>query len=180
MQKNKKGFTLIEILIVIAIIAILALVVLVALNPVERFADARNSTRISNVSAVGNAILQYSADHGGSYPSMIPLLVVNASTNAEGIITATNDPNCTYASVVAGDNSNATDVSAGCMWADYSTLSSAISQYLATVPSDTGTYAHLFVALTADNAHVVVMSDDMESNGVNTDPSKSALYFKIF
>lgn len=38
-----KGFTLIEILVVIAIIAILATVVFVALDPVTRFADARNA-----------------------------------------------------------------------------------------------------------------------------------------
>jgi len=42
-MKSKKGFTLIELLVVIAIISILAVVVFVALDPVKRFADARNS-----------------------------------------------------------------------------------------------------------------------------------------
>ena len=42
---RKKGFTLIEILVVIAIIAILAVVVFVALNPAQRIKDSKNSRR---------------------------------------------------------------------------------------------------------------------------------------
>lgn len=65
----KKGFTLIELLVVIAIIAILAVVVFVALNPVRRFADARNSTRISDVNSVLTAVHEYIVDNDGSYPT---------------------------------------------------------------------------------------------------------------
>ncbi len=65
--KNKKGFTLIEILVVIGIIAILAAVVLVAVNPGRQFAQARNSQRISNVNAILNAISQNSTDNRGVF-----------------------------------------------------------------------------------------------------------------
>jgi prepilin-type N-terminal cleavage/methylation domain-containing protein len=66
---NKKGFTLIELLVVIAIIAILAVVVFVALDPVTRFADARNSRRFNDVNNIETAIHQYIVDNDGSLPT---------------------------------------------------------------------------------------------------------------
>ena len=67
MYKNKNGFTLIEVLVVIGIIAILAATVLVAVNPNRQFAQARNSQRISNVNAIINAIGQNIADNNGLF-----------------------------------------------------------------------------------------------------------------
>lgn len=67
LKNNKKGFTLIEILIGIGLIAILATVVLVALNPARQFAQGRNSQRISNVNAILNAIGQRTADNKGIF-----------------------------------------------------------------------------------------------------------------
>ncbi|MEJ0053246.1 MAG: type II secretion system protein [bacterium] len=61
------GFTLIEILIVIGMIAILSGVVLVAVNPVRQFAQARNTQRTANVSAILNAIGERIVDNKGVF-----------------------------------------------------------------------------------------------------------------
>ncbi|MEK7213603.1 MAG: type II secretion system protein [Patescibacteria group bacterium] len=63
----KKGFTLIEILVVIGIIAVLAAVILVAINPARQFKLARDSQRISNITAILNAIGQNLAENKGMF-----------------------------------------------------------------------------------------------------------------
>ena len=63
----KKGFTLIEILIVIGIIAILAAIVIIAINPVRQFAQSRNTQRRSDVTAILNAVQQRMVDNKGSF-----------------------------------------------------------------------------------------------------------------
>ena len=65
--KSHRGFTLIEILIVIGLIAVLATVVVVAINPARQFAQARNSQRYSNVNTILNGIGQRIADNKGLF-----------------------------------------------------------------------------------------------------------------
>lgn len=65
--KKNKGFTLIEILIVIGIIAILAGIVIIAINPAKQFAQARNSERVASVNTILNAIGQRIADNKGIF-----------------------------------------------------------------------------------------------------------------
>jgi prepilin-type N-terminal cleavage/methylation domain-containing protein len=66
--KTNLAFTLIELLIVISILGILAVVVLVLINPAERFAQTRDTGRISSVAQLGRAINQYFIVHDETYP----------------------------------------------------------------------------------------------------------------
>ena len=65
MFKSYRGFTLIEILLVIGLIAILAAIVIIAINPARQFAQARNTQRSSDVNAILNAIHQNVIDNRG-------------------------------------------------------------------------------------------------------------------
>jgi prepilin-type N-terminal cleavage/methylation domain-containing protein len=62
--KNLKGFTLIEILVVVALIAILAAITIIAINPQQNFADTRNTQRSSDVTQILNAVTQYTSRQG--------------------------------------------------------------------------------------------------------------------
>jgi len=57
----RKGFTLIELVIVIGILAILATVVVLVLNPAQLLAQARDAQRVSDLSSVKSAIALYMA-----------------------------------------------------------------------------------------------------------------------
>ena len=68
MQKiSNKGFTLIEILVVIGIIALLATIVIIAINPARQFAQARDTQRTSHVTSLLDAIGHRIADHKGLF-----------------------------------------------------------------------------------------------------------------
>lgn len=67
----QKGFTLLEVLLVIAIVAILAGIVILALNPAKQLAEARNAQRWVDVNTILNGVYQYSIDNNGAIPATI-------------------------------------------------------------------------------------------------------------
>jgi type IV pilus assembly protein PilA len=73
-MKQKKGFTLLELLIVIAIIAIIAAIIFVALDPLKRFGDARDARRWSDIRNIVDAIKLDQVDNGGAYHANITAL----------------------------------------------------------------------------------------------------------
>ena len=68
--KVNKGFTLLEILLVIAAIGILAAIVLVAINPTRQIAQVRDAQRRSDINTIYKALEQYLIDNK-AYPEGI-------------------------------------------------------------------------------------------------------------
>ena len=56
MKINKKGFTLVELLIVIGILAVLSTATVLVLNPAEILKESRDAQRFNDLSSVGAAI----------------------------------------------------------------------------------------------------------------------------
>ncbi len=110
---KKSGFTLIELLVVIAIIATLATVVFVALNPVQRFSDARNSRRWNDVNTMLTAVHEYVVDNGGALPA--------------GVTTQEKQ----LGTCVTGGNTACTGAQTACL-----DLSTTLAKYLKSIPSD--------------------------------------------
>lgn len=142
---NKKGFTLIEIVIVIAIIGILAAVTVVALKPQEIFSNGRNSRRTNDVAALNSAMGQWLArealDSDTPYADLgLTAVGVSALVSSDGSI--------------AGEGVNASDVAQ---------LTS--SGYLQAVPIDPdgSTEYRIGVNDVGTPTHVLVCTDQIEA-----------------
>lgn len=114
-RSAQKGFTLLELLIVMALIAILVGIALAALNPGRQFANARNSTRYAHVTVISNAISANMAENNGVFTCAAGALPAAATTMAD-----------------------ATSVPTG-----YNIASCLVTEYMSTMPYDpSATGAH--------------------------------------
>ncbi len=143
--KNKrmnKGFTFIELLIVIGVMTVLATVIVVEWNPVQRFKNSRDVRRTTDVETILSAIHLYSIDNKSTYPSG---LSVGMSEKQLGTAT-----------------SGCTNASAGCSVAatgDCVDLTTPLVKYLKTVPVDPhdGTDALTKYSVSVDSNGIVTV-----------------------
>jgi len=76
-KSNNKGFTIIEVMIVLAIAGLILLVVLLAVPALQR--NSRNTTLKSDGASIAGAIAEYTSNNDGSLPLAV---VQNATTKS--------------------------------------------------------------------------------------------------
>ena len=64
----RKGFTLVELLVVVAVVSLLAAMLLTAAACTR--VEARKTTCMDNIKEVGNSLQIYANDHRGAWPSV--------------------------------------------------------------------------------------------------------------
>ena len=146
--KLHKGFTLIEVLVVIAIIAILAVVVFVALDPATRFADARNSRRWNDVNNLLTAVHECIVDNDGDL------------TACGGIDTSTAEAQ--LGTDLTGCDTLCTGAGGACL-----NVGTDLDPYLASIPQDPsdGDAATTGYSITVDANNIVTISACSAENG---------------
>lgn len=150
----RKGFTLIEILIVLAIISLLAIVVLVALKPAKRLSDARDARRAQDLNQILTGIFQCALDNKD-----------NASMNTCLGSYTTGD---TYEIVTGSTNNGCNTV---CTGATNSThclpLDVKLANYFTSIPTDPGgvTSGHTGYSITVQSNNMVVLEACAAENG---------------
>jgi len=100
-MKTRKGFTLLELLIVIGILAILSTTVVLVINPAELLKKARDSQRIADLNTMKTAIAYYVTEYsdpnlGADYTAQTWSDVLNVDCHGDG------DPATTTAQTVDG------------------------------------------------------------------------------
>jgi|SRR6478672_11531005 len=82
-QTNKKGFTIIEVVLVLAIAGLIFLMVFIALPALQR--NQRDTARKSDVSTISAAVNSYTGNNRGSYPTSAQLTtyITDVSDNTD-------------------------------------------------------------------------------------------------
>ncbi|HET7673133.1 MAG TPA: type II secretion system protein [Candidatus Saccharimonadales bacterium] len=109
-QKQQKGFTIIEVLIVLAIAGLIMLIVFLAVPALQR--NSRNTQRKNDVSALLGAVNEWTSNHSGSLPGTgdVDAIIAAAkpgyyadSGTSQGNITITTNTSSTIGTDAADD-----------------------------------------------------------------------------
>lgn len=85
----KKGFTLVELLIVIGLLSVIALIVIAAINPLEQANRARDTRYKADGSQLLSSLERYFATHS-SFPWVTPIGTIADSDSSFGFITSSD------------------------------------------------------------------------------------------
>jgi len=90
---NRRGFTLVEILVVMAIISLLAAIVLASFSIIRM--RGRDGRRLADLKQVQNALELYANNNGGTYPNVTtptPIDVALVALVPSAIVVTPSDP----------------------------------------------------------------------------------------
>jgi prepilin-type N-terminal cleavage/methylation domain-containing protein len=96
---SRASFTLIELLVVIAILAVLATAVVLVLNPAEMVKAARDSTRLSDLASVNNALILLQGDNQNASlgtAAVVSVSIPDSSPTCANLGLPTLPPGYTY------------------------------------------------------------------------------------
>jgi prepilin-type N-terminal cleavage/methylation domain-containing protein len=153
MQKSKKGFTLVELLVVIGILAVLTAAVVVVLNPAELLAQARDTQRLADFDAMKNAVALYLV------ATTTPVFTAGPFSTS-----GTNG----YSLGVATENTSYAITGAGWFQVDFSTMANPSSP-ISALPRDPVTSATLHYVYKGDNTNKTFeVNTELESSKYTT------------
>ncbi len=170
---QSKGFTLLELLIVIAILAVLATVAVLVINPVEYLRQARDSQRIGDLAAVKGAIDLYLSTATGT-----PDLTVGVAGNAARCMVGTTSP------FTMACSTNAVQATDGTGWVLVNLGLISGGSPLPILPKDPTNNATYFYAYAAnESANTYELDAKLESTkfagNMTTDGGDNAAWYEI-
>ena len=161
-----KGFTLVELLVVITILAALAAAVVVVLNPMELLAQARDSQRMSDLDTVQDALLILLAQGLVPAPSLcINGVDVGGGCHPGGICMVAPGPTSgPFSTQDCNLNVNPSRAVDGTGWVDVSLAEVRVGGSLITaLPQDPINNAQFFYAYKASTAGTFKLAGRLES-----------------
>ena len=164
----RRGFTLIELIVVIAILAIVIAAVFVAIDPARRLNSARNSTRWTDTRAILEAVKKYQADNEGDLPETTVAIDSDGTTvqmiGEGGVDCSSLNSLCT----------GVTFANTSCF---VSGLDNDLEQYLSEIPADPkeGSSAITYYYINENNNGIVIVGACKEEGenqgGTGTPPT---------
>jgi prepilin-type N-terminal cleavage/methylation domain-containing protein len=145
LQKNKRGFTIIEVMIVLAIVGLIMLIVFLAVPALQR--SSRNTSRKSDASAISSALSNFISNNGGALPTAVGTISTDA--NSEALF-------CSGATVTNVTSKQTSGFSSGCTTTNTNSESAKLGYYK---PADN----HIYIASTAGSGITAGLDTDTPS-----------------